>query len=374
MLKEFVGVGATVEEATRAAKAGLHAPEFADVKIEVVSLPKKKILGLFGGSDAKVRAYYDEPEKKKKSQKPRAERPGGKKKEQKPQEKGGVKTAVTPPQEIKAEKAVKPARPRKSDKPADKADKAEKAEKAKAPRAPKAPAQPQISADEIDVRVATDYLKGILDHLGCPNAGFVTSVEDGAIQIEIVCENYGIIIGRRGETLDAIQHLTSLAVKKHYDKYIRVTINVGNYREKRAETIRNLAKKQAAKVLVNGRRYTFEPMNPYERRIIHTTVQEIEGVESRSIGVNEDRRVVLEPTGGVRYGRDRDRDRSRTRRGGSRSRAQASAPAPDAPHKADRADLPFGKIEVKPAAAESAPAEPAEKAVETDAPAQPENE
>ncbi|MBS6628919.1 MAG: KH domain-containing protein [Clostridiales bacterium] len=356
MLKEFVGVGATVEEATRAAKAGLNAPEFADVKIEVVTLPKKKILGLFGGSDAKVRAYYDVPEKKKKAQKPRAERPEGRRKAQKPQadkQSGGVKTAVTEPQEIKAEKAARPQKGHKNEKPAEKAPRAEKAEKAE-----KTKAQPQIRAEEIDVRVATDYLKGILDHMGCRNAGFVTSVEDGAIQIEIVCDDYGIIIGRRGETLDAIQHLTSLAVKKHYDKYIRVTINVGSYREKRAETIRALAKKQAAKVLANGRRYTFEPMNPYERRIIHTAVQEIEGVESRSIGVNEDRRVVLEPTGGVRY--NRDRDRSRSRRGG-RSRSQASAPQSDAPHKADRADLPFGKIEVKPAApAESAPAEPAQ--------------
>lgn len=361
MLKEFVGVGATVEEATRAAKTGLNAPEFADVKIEVVALPKKKILGLFGGSDAKVRAYYDVPEKKKKPQKSRADKAEGKKKQQKPQgQPGGVKTTVTPPQEIKAEKAVKSQKPRKNDKaPAEKATAGDKAEKAKAPRASKAPAQPQVNAEEIDVRVATDYLKGILDHMGCQNAGFVTSVEDGAIQIEIVCEDYGIIIGRRGETLDAIQHLTSLAVKKHYDKYIRVTINVGNYREKRAETIRALAKKQAAKVLANGRRYTFEPMNPYERRIIHTTVQEIEGVESRSIGVNEDRRVVLEPTGGVRYNRERS---SRPRRSG-RARTQAPAPQSDAPHKADRADLPFGKIEVKPVApAETA--EPAEKDAE----------
>lgn len=105
-------------------------------------------------------------------------------------------------------------------------------------------------------------------------------------------------------------------------------------------TLSNLAKKNAQRVLRTGRRYTFEPMNPYERRIIHTAVQEIEGVESRSIGYNQDRRVVLEPTGGV------SRSTGGNYRRGGRSQAVTKAPENHTP-KADRADLPkFGKIEV----------------------------
>lgn len=333
MLKEFIGVGNTVEEATKNAKAGLCAPDFADVKIEVVSLPKKKFLGLFGGSDAKVKAWYDAPEKKKKPQRS-AERHN----EQKPKnnrrqseksaknDNARVKTVVTE-QEIKATKLN-----------SDKKSESQKPETHNGEDVEK--------AENINVDVAVKYLKGILDHLGCEDAKFETSVADGEINIEIVCEDYGIIIGRRGETLDAIQHLTSLAVKKYYDKYIRVSVNVGNYREKRVETVKALARRYAERVASSGRRYTFEPMNPFERRIIHTTVQEIEGVESRSIGMNDDRRVVLEPTGGVKYSNNRGRYNNRRSSSKYQKKDEQSSKPASAP-KADRADLPLGKIEIK---------------------------
>ncbi|WP_290904143.1 RNA-binding cell elongation regulator Jag/EloR [Eubacterium sp.] len=192
----------------------------------------------------------------------------------------------------------------------------------------------------VDLEYAKSYFLTILDGLKIVDPKIEASYAEGVVTIDLDCEDYGIVIGHRGETLDSIQYLLSLVIKKSTMEYVRVVINVGNYREKRAMTLSNLAKKNAQRVLRTGRRYTFEPMNPYERRIIHTAVQEIEGVESRSIGYNQDRRVVLEPTGGV------SRSTGGNYRRGGRSQAVTKAPENHTP-KADRADLPkFGKIEV----------------------------
>lgn len=314
MIKEFIGTGKTIEEATKVARTGLNAPSSADVKIEVVAMPQKKLFGLFGGSDAKVKASYDDGKKAKKAQ---------------------------PKKEAPKKEAPKKAPVKKETPKPEKAEKAEKTEK---------PERAKVSEADIDLDYACDYLKSLIVGLQVEDPKVTAKLVDGVVEMEVSCDDYGIIIGRRGDTLDALQYLTSLAIKKQADKYVRVTLNVGNYREKRVETLRNLARKNAGYVLRTGKRYTFEPMNPYERRILHTTVQEIEGVESRSIGVDQDRRVVIEPEGGVKassYSR-----RGGSRRGGS-SRSQRTAPA-NTQHKDDRADLPkFGKIE--------APSAPAEK-------------
>ncbi|MDE5605145.1 MAG: KH domain-containing protein [Eubacterium sp.] len=308
MIKEFIGTGKTVEEATAAAKAGLHAPALADINVDIISLPKKKVLGLFGGKDAQVKVWYEDGKKEKKpKQKKDAPKRADKKADKKPQPK---------------KEAVKKEAPKKS------------APKAEAPKA-EAEETVKITAADVDIDLAVAYLKTIISGLKIDDAEVTGAVVDGVLQMEISCEDYGIIIGRRGETLDALQYLTSLAVKKSCDKYVRVTIDVGNYREKRMETLRNLARKNANYVLRTGRRYTFEPMNPYERRIIHTTVQEIDGVESVSVGYGQDRKVMLQSTNG---GRNNYR----------RNNTSNAAPAKNAAPKSDRADLPkFGKIEVK---------------------------
>lgn len=306
MIKEFIGTGKTVEEATAAAKAGLNAPALADINVDIISLPKKKVLGLFGGKDAQVKVWYEDGKKEKKpQQKKEAPKRADKKAEKKPQ----------PKKEAVKKEAPKPA-------PKCEAVKEEAEEAVK------------ITEADVDIQLAVDYLKNMISGLKIEDAEVKGVVADGVLQMEINCDDYGIIIGRRGETLDALQYLTSLAVKKSSDKYVRVTIDVGNYREKRMETLRNLARKNAGYVLRTGRRYTFEPMNPYERRIIHTTVQEIDGVESTSVGYGQDRKVVLQPTNGGRNGNYR------------RSNA-SNAPSKNTAPKQDRADLPkFGKIEV----------------------------
>lgn len=324
MIKEFIGTGKTVEEATAAAKTGLNAPAMADINIEVIVMPKSKVFGLFGGRDAQVKAWYNDTrkDKKQKPKKDNAAKNTAKKEEKKPQQKKEApkkEKAAQKPAPAKAENAPKAHKESK----ADSAVKAEKIENEEVAQ--------KITAADIDTDIAVAYLQEILKGLKVEDAKVTACVADGALQMEIDCDDYGIIIGRRGETLDSLQYLTGLAVKKSCDKYVRVVINVGNYREKRTETLRNLARKNANYVLRTGRRYTFEPMNPYERRIIHTTIQEIDGVDSLSIGYGQDRRVVLQSTDGPR-----------SRKGGHSAPAKRTA-AP----KSDRADLPkFGKIEV----------------------------
>lgn len=315
MKYEYIGHGKTREDAAAdavrgltaaLAKDGLGTPVSADIHEEVIALPKKKILGLFGGSDAEVKVTYEIIVKK----------------DRKPQQK---KAKPQPKKEYKAEKAERPAR---QERPA-KAECPAKAEAA-------APAEPIEVPGEV-VSQAEAYLKTIIDGFKVEDAKITGEVKDGVLELTVDCDDYGIIIGRRGDTLDSLQYLTSLYVKKLCGRYIRVVINVGDYREKRVETLRHLARKEADYVARSGRRYTFEPMNPYERRIIHTTVQEIEGVESISVGYGQDRKVMLQPEGGVRYRSDRGGRRSYSDNG--RPAAKKVAPLPKDFTK-------FGKIEV----------------------------
>ena len=300
MIKEYIGTGKTIEEATNAAKAGLNAPLTANVKFEVIVRPQKKFLGLFGGADAQVKASYDDGVKENNKKQP-------KKNNQKKKE---VPRKEAPKKEVKSQ-AQETAKENKAEEP-----------KKDAPKS-------------VDLEYAKSYLSDILKGLNINDAKIDAVYENGVITMDLECEDFGIVIGRRGETLDSIQYLLSLAMKKKSGGYVRVSINIGDYREKRNETLRQLARKHASYVLRTGKRYTFEPMNPYERRIIHTTIQEIKGVESRSIGYNQDRRVVLEPEGGVKSRTD------------SKRRSSAATPAAQRAPKADRADLPkFGKIEV----------------------------
>lgn len=294
MIKEFIGTGKTIEEATTAAKLGLNAPLTVDVKIEIVAMPKKKVLGLFGGNDAQVKASYDDG-KKERMVYERPERP------------------------VKNNTAKKTAK--------------------KKPVAKKE--EVRVSDSDIDLDYVCSYVKTMIDGFKVEDAKVTAKIVDNVVEVNVDCDDYGIIIGRRGETLDAMQYLSSLAVKKSNDKYYRVAINVGDYKAKREETLKALAIKHANYVVRTGRRYGFEPMNPYERRILHTAVQEVEGATSRSIGSGMDRRVLIEPVGGVRN----------TGRGGRRNNNKGgSAPAadPNREKRVDRADIPkFGKIEVK---------------------------
>ncbi len=310
MIKEAFGKGATTEAAIEAAKSELGAPWDADVQIEVLKTAKKKTLGLFGGSLAEVRAYYEAPDEVKKPA-------------------------------VKNQKPAKPEKKAEAKKP--------EAKKEAAPKKDETPKQTERTVGASS-KAAEAYIKSILEGMGVQDASISSSEDDESVYVQLDCGNdYGYVIGRRGETLDAIQYLTRLVINKGKDNYKRVSINAGNYREKREETLRELAKKNAARVKKYGRNVFLEPMNQYERRIIHTTIQEIEGVDSHSIGSESDRRVVITLAEGFKAtnpsnGRGRRGD---YRRYDNRSRSKEQ---PAAPTRAPRSDLEgslYGKIEPK---------------------------
>ena len=143
---------------------------------------------------------------------------------------------------------------------------------------------------------AEQYLRTVLAGMGVTEFTCeVTEQENGCV-ITLDGENLGFIIGRRGETLDALQYLTGLVANRADNAYYRVTLDIGNYREKREQALVSLARRLGGQTARTGRRNSLEPMNPYERRIIHTTVQEMEGVISWSVGTDPNRHVVIGPS------------------------------------------------------------------------------
>ena len=142
---------------------------------------------------------------------------------------------------------------------------------------------------------AAAYLKNVLGEMGLSQASVEIQREEAGAALTLSGDDIGFIIGHRGETLDALQYLASL-VANHVDgTYYRITLDVGNYREKRKETLEALGKKMAARAVKTGRNSSLEPMNPYERRIIHTAVQTVAGAKSWSEGVDQGRHVVIGP-------------------------------------------------------------------------------
>ena len=339
MIKEAIGTGNTIDEAKEAALTELNAGETEDVQFEVISFPKKKTLGLFGGALAQVRAYVEVPDKKPARRNAPAARPEGKRRDAAADNRSGEKSERT--REKRAPEARKSAA-----RPSGAAANTESASISEIPSKTEIAVKPAgIPAEDLNpdscAARAVAYLKTVLSGLGCEDLTFtVAELEDGA-EITVNGDDYGVIIGRRGETLDALQYLASLASNKKGSGYYRVVLNVGNYREKREHTLEGVAKKTAAQVLRTGRSRSLEPMNPYERRIIHTTVQKIDGVVSSSVGGGSARRVVISPEGGE--GRFDRAPKYGDRRTASSSTAASAAES--AEKKVDSASAPlYGRI------------------------------
>ena len=325
MIKEARGFGATLEQAQENALKELNASEMDDVQFEVISMPKKKILGIFGGSQAEVKATIEVAEKKNKSGK---KTPVKKEKKQ------------TKPEVKKAEKPVKTEKPAKAEKPAQEQIEAVKENTASEYSEPVDMAE--VPADS-PAGKAAEYIKTIIASLNCGEVDIKVALRENGALLLLTGDDLNIIIGRRGETLDAVQYLASLAANNGGGHY-KISINVGNYREKREETLTNLAKRVAAQALKAGKCRTLEPMNPYERRIIHTAVQNIEGVVSGSFGEGASRRVVIAPEGVELRPRRDDRRRSGGRTRGS---SRPKAPVVESPAREPKkdSDIPlYGKI------------------------------
>ena len=172
------------------------------------------------------------------------------------------------------------------------------------------------------VAMAVAYLEKVLTALGVEDFKVNVIEKEDITVLDIVGEKLGIVIGRRGETLDSLQYLAILASNRHDEPYCRITVDCNGYRDKREETLKALAERTANKVLRQGRRITLEPMNPYERRIIHSKVAEIEGVYSNSIGEEPYRKVVISASQPHRdNARRNDRRGAGRRNGGAGNRS-----------------------------------------------------
>ncbi len=186
----------------------------------------------------------------------------------------------------------------------------------------KGSAKVKASYEPSKVDVAVEYIKGVLDKMGIIAELSVSEIEGGSL-INIEGEDVGAIIGRRGDTLDALQYLASMVCNRRDKEYYRICVDSCGYREKRKETLEELALKISRNVLKTGRTAALEPMNPYERRIIHAAVATVEGVSSRSVGEEPYRKVIIssdsKPERRPNNNRgDRNGDRNNNRRGGGR--------------------------------------------------------
>ena len=198
------------------------------------------------------------------------------------------------PAEKPAEKIVqpKPAQPRqpRQEKPRQESPQPEKRPEAAAPAAPQVDL-PECDDDNAKRIIA--FVSGLLEHMDSAAQVKVYEVEKGRYKVLLVGEKLGQLIGHRGETLDAIQQLTNYAVNTGADKRIRVQMDAENYRAKREQSLESLARKVAGKVQKYRRSVTLEPMNAYERHVIHATLQDVKGVTTYSVGTEPNRRVVV---------------------------------------------------------------------------------
>lgn len=325
MQKEQIFSAATVDRAIEKALTELHMDRDA-VSVEVIEMGRKGFLGI-GASDAKIRVTYEVADEVKPAVKPQTEAkpmPKAEKPEEKPEAKVRPAQDETPrlvkaaPQSAENKKPVQrpAARPAQDEeKPrlvrrasGEKAEAVKPAENKKPRREQaeetvfvKPEPKPESEWSE-EAKAAVQFIDGLLVKLGVEGHAFVTAQsEDDHLRIEIEGPDMGPVIGRRGDTLDAIQYLTSLVLNRGTEEHIRLTIDTENYRGKRAESLERLARKMAGKVARYHKPMTLEPMNPYERRIIHSALQDYRGVTTHSTGTEPNRRVVISPEGGRRY-------------------------------------------------------------------------
>lgn len=162
------------------------------------------------------------------------------------------------------------------------------------------PAKVRVFVKESKEETAVEYVTSILKAMGAKDFTTEVKKEGDSLNITLQGDDLGFVIGRRGETIDAIQYLASLAINRLDGDYMRITIDSGNFREKREKTLESLARRLARNVVKTGRSVTLEPMNPYERRIIHSTVSTVEGALSSSVGEEPNRRVVISSANSVK--------------------------------------------------------------------------
>lgn len=300
----------TIEEAISLGLEQLGA-SISDVTVDILEEGSKGLFGLFGSRPAKVRLTLKEEE----PEDSLARDIFAGTLEEKPAPKPAPKAAPQPKQEKPAQPAVKPQAPKapkpvlmeeapKAEQPAP--EKQEKAEKpAPKPRKPREPKEARevkepkeiVPAEQADRATAAgraqEFLQQLTELMGVHVSVAVATDEEGNVRVNMEGDTLGILIGRRGETLDALQYLTSLLVNKGQNNYTRVTLDTEGYRAKREEALVRLANRMANRCQKTGRKVSLEPMNPYERRILHSALQDHPAVTTHSEGEEPNRHVVI---------------------------------------------------------------------------------
>ena len=323
MIRKQEATGKTVDEARAKACAllGVQADDL-NVSCEVLEMPQKTgFLGL-KTTPAKVRVSVEEPDAP-------AEAP--------------VEAAPAAEEKAPAEQPVEAA-PAVEEQPAPEAQPEEKAEEPAAPAAEQAAAPaaeeeetevPIVIEENAKVKAAVEYLQEVIALMGVENVAFSAVQKGEATIIRLDGEHLGALIGRRGETMESLSYLASLVANRLEGDYIKLGLDVAGYRDKRESDLTALAQRIGNKVRKTGRSFAMEPMNPYERRIIHSAISKMEGVRSESKGEGRDRRVVIystapdaqtentygerRPRGGRGNGRRPGGSRNGGYRGGNRS-------------------------------------------------------
>ena len=297
MEKKIIATGKTIDLAVEAALAQLGLTR-DDISYEVLALPKAGFLG-FGKADAKVQVTYEAPDPVVVPDRPKsalgsASRSKPKAKALPDQKSAAPKAAEAPKAEKKPEQPKAPKAEKKAEKSEKKVEKkAEKAEK----KAEKKAAAPKTYAPaeegSVEEKIET-FIKGLLEKMGSDAVPHAWKETDNTYKVDLVGDDLGYLIGRRGDTLDAIQHLANYTVNRGVDGHIRINVDAEAYREKREDSLRRYARKKAQQVLKARRRTTLEPMNAYERHVIHAALQDMENITTHSTGTEPNRRGVIE--------------------------------------------------------------------------------
>ena len=368
-MEEFViATGKTREEAVDngCAKLGVTRD---DVHYEILEREGSKFFGL-KKIPAKVKVSLTEEyleklraEEKKTEEKKFRE----KKREPKPEKTAPAAEAPKEPKEPKEpKKQEKPQKPKPQPKKENKEPKPDKKPAPEMKEEPIADTEETEAKEEIKVlppevleekgSAAAGYIKEILVALGYPDADVAYTQKDGMIVLQLSGDNMGVVVGKRGDNLDAMQYLASLVANRSEGSYVRVVLDVDDYRSKREASLRAYARKTATQAVRNQRAITLEAMNPYERRIVHSTVQTVAGATSKSIGTEPNRRVVISPVEGAKHPDDKKRfegkgehrgSRGGRRPSGHRDSQKVVVPASNEPPKNDTSAISlYGRIDL----------------------------
>jgi len=270
MEKTIVTTGKTIDLAIETALTQLGLDRDS-VSVQVISQAKSGFLGL-GAQPAKVEVTYEAPD---------------------PAPKVALSSASRKPP--KAKKPEQPKQVQPEPKPAPKAEAPKPQPKPEKKPAPVKEPKVYTPAPEGSVEERIEkFLKGLLEHMGSDAVPHAEKADGNTYRVELEGSDLGYLIGRRGDTLDALQHLANYTVNRGVDGHIRISVDAEDYRRKREDSLSRYARKKAQQVLKNRRRCALEPMNAYERHLIHAALQDMDNVTTHSTGTEPNRRVVIE--------------------------------------------------------------------------------